>query len=123
MTAFKTFLYIKKIFLFLPVSSHLFLFLTGSSCFIPFLLVSSSFFLKFGTDWLYLLPTFPVLYWYFTIFFTVLFSYFPGPFAVVSQEFLQQTALLHTTSYRFWIVRQFFLPSAKRSSKFKDTVP
>ena len=28
---------------------------------------------------------------------------------------------LHTTSYRFWIVRQSFLPSAKRSTKFKDT--
>ena len=27
-----------------------------------------------------------------------------------------------TTSYRFWIVRKSFLPSAKRSSKFKDTV-
>ena len=28
-----------------------------------------------------------------------------------------------TTSYRFLIVRKSFLPSAKRSSKFRDTVP
>ena len=44
----------------------------------------------------------------------------------VSEQSKRNTNLYRkegTTSYRFWIVRMSFLPSAKQSSKFKDTVP